>query len=122
MESRNKNMQLKKNGTARASHVADLPVVMSALASELRRSILIDLTHGPADVSTIAENVDAQMSLVSRNLSQLRDAGLVISRKDARHRIYEIAEGVEIGLTRRQITISVLAGDGQRVILEMKRR
>jgi DNA-binding transcriptional ArsR family regulator len=66
------------------------PDVFAALASPVRRDLLRLLLSGPAPVNTLAGHFDMRRPSVSEHLKVLREAGLVVERRQGRHRLYEL--------------------------------
>lgn len=64
---------------------------LRALTEPSRLELLkVLMRSGPADVGAIASHLPQDRSVVSRHLKLLSDAGIVRSRRDGRHRIYEV--------------------------------
>jgi DNA-binding transcriptional ArsR family regulator len=66
------------------------PDVFAALASPVRRDLLRLLLSGPTPVNTLAAEFDMRRPSVSEHLKVLRDAGLVVERRNGRQRLYEL--------------------------------
>jgi DNA-binding transcriptional ArsR family regulator len=65
--------------------------VMKALSEPTRAKILKFLMlNGRSDISTIAEHLPQDRSVISRHLNMMAEAGIVISEKETRHRFYTI--------------------------------
>ena len=64
--------------------------VFRALADPSRRRILDRLLRGDASVNELAEDFPTSRPAVSRHLRVLRDATLVVERREGRQRIYSI--------------------------------
>jgi DNA-binding transcriptional ArsR family regulator len=64
--------------------------IWSALADSHRRAILDALREEPCPVGELAEGLGLSQPATSKHLRVLRDAGLVLVRKQAQQRIYEI--------------------------------
>jgi len=62
-----------------------------ALASEPRRRILNHLAGGPMTVGEIATQFDMALPSISKHLSVLKEAGLVVEQKRGQYVIYSIA-------------------------------
>lgn len=62
--------------------------VFRALADPTRRAVYERLTRRELPVSRLARTTKVSQPAVSQHLAVLRDAGLVESRKDGRHRYY----------------------------------
>ena len=62
-----------------------------ALASEPRRRILNHLAGGPMTVGEIAAQFDMALPSISKHLSVLKEAGLVIEQKRGAFVLYSIA-------------------------------
>lgn len=65
--------------------------VFAALAHPTRRQILQDLKAGELSAGDIAARFDAAAPTISRHLSVLRGAGLVVERRDANRILYSLA-------------------------------
>jgi DNA-binding transcriptional ArsR family regulator len=63
-----------------------LSVVFAALADPTRRAILSRLAAGDADVSEIMKPFDLRQPTISKHLSVLERAGLVVRNRDAQRR------------------------------------
>jgi len=63
---------------------------MRALADESRRTLLEALTGGPASAGELAALLPIARPGVSRHLRVLREAGLVVVRKEAQRRVYAL--------------------------------
>jgi DNA-binding transcriptional ArsR family regulator len=65
--------------------------VIKALTEPTRAQILKYLMlNGRSDISTIAESLPQDRSVISRHLNMLAEAGIVIAEKETRHRFYTI--------------------------------
>jgi DNA-binding transcriptional ArsR family regulator len=64
--------------------------VLAALADPTRRRILELLAEGELVAGDLAGEFAVSRPAVSRHLRILRDAGLVRSRVDGQHRVYEL--------------------------------
>jgi len=67
-----------------------METVMRALADESRRTLLEALTGGPASAGELAALLPIARPGVSRHLRVLREAGLVVVRKEAQRRVYAL--------------------------------
>ncbi|NNE82433.1 MAG: winged helix-turn-helix transcriptional regulator [Alphaproteobacteria bacterium] len=65
--------------------------VFKALASEPRRRILNHLSGGPMTVGEIAEKFDMTLPSISKHLSILKEADLLIEQKRGQFVLYSIA-------------------------------
>src|SRR5688572_3977814 len=74
--------------------------VFRALADGTRRSILRMLRDGPLTSGAIADRFDSSWPTISRHLSVLRDAGLVVARRDGQEIVYELDTSVFQDLVR----------------------
>jgi ArsR family transcriptional regulator, arsenate/arsenite/antimonite-responsive transcriptional repressor len=61
-----------------------------ALADPTRREILTLLRKGPRTSGEIAEKFDTAWPTISRHLSVLRDAGLILSERHGQQIVYEL--------------------------------
>ena len=64
--------------------------VFRALADPTRREILELLRRGPRTSGEIAEEFSTSWATVSRHLSVLRDADLILAERDGQHIVYEL--------------------------------
>jgi DNA-binding transcriptional ArsR family regulator len=68
---------------------------MSALGDDTRRAIFELLADGPRPVGELARQLPVTRPAVSQHLKVLKDAGLVIDRKEGTRRLYQLnPEGV----------------------------
>jgi DNA-binding transcriptional ArsR family regulator len=65
-------------------------LVLDALGDWTRRQILEALRGGPQSVSELAARMPVSRPAVSQHLRVLKDAGLVVDRKDGTRRIYSV--------------------------------
>jgi DNA-binding transcriptional ArsR family regulator len=70
--------------------VAELDVVLSAVADRSRRVLVQRLVHGPATTGQLAELLPMSRPAVSQHLRLLQDAGLIRTTIVGRHRWHEL--------------------------------
>jgi len=73
-----------------------VPDVLSTAAEPTRRRILQLLASGPHTVNDLAANFTVSRSAISQHLGVLAEVGLVVNRKEGRHRFYSV---VPAGMT-----------------------
>jgi ArsR family transcriptional regulator len=62
-----------------------------AMGNPLRMEIVHLLRNGPMNVNDIASAVDQRQATVSRNLTILRNAGIVVTQRDGNNIMYQVA-------------------------------
>jgi DNA-binding transcriptional ArsR family regulator len=67
-----------------------LDLIWSALADPHRRAMLDALRDGPCPVGELAGALGLSQPMTSKHLRVLRNAGLVLVRKQAQQRIYAV--------------------------------
>ena len=65
-------------------------VVLDALGDPTRRQIFDALRRGPQSVGELAGGLPVSRPAVSQHLRVLKDAGLVVDRKDGTRRVYRV--------------------------------
>ena len=70
---------------------ASAALTLRALANETRLQIVLMLLGGEASVGTIERELGLRQPNLSQQLGDLRDAGLVISRRESRSVLYSLA-------------------------------
>jgi DNA-binding transcriptional ArsR family regulator len=65
-------------------------VLLDALGDWTRRQIFDALRRGPRSVGELAADMPVSRPAVSQHLRVLKDAGLVLDRKDGTRRVYSI--------------------------------
>ncbi|WP_440102554.1 ArsR/SmtB family transcription factor [Streptosporangium sp. H16] len=70
----------------------DLDDVLRAIAEPRRRAILRLVATQELPAGRIAEHFDVTRSAVSQHLQVLKDAGLILERRDGTRRIYRASE------------------------------
>ncbi|MDN4643359.1 ArsR/SmtB family transcription factor [Arthrobacter sp. PsM3] len=73
------------------------------LAEPTRLHLLWQLSNGPKTVTELADASGAPRTVVSQHLAKLRLSGLVDTRKDGRHVIYNLHDGHLVRLIRETI-------------------
>ena len=71
---------------------------LDVLADPTRRRIFERLRGGPLAVGELADGLPVSRPAVSQHLRVLKEAGLVVDRKDGARRLYEVAPDGLIGL------------------------
>lgn len=64
--------------------------VFRALSDPTRREILELLRDGPRTSGEIADKFSTSWATVSRHLSVLKDAGLILAERNGQHVVYEL--------------------------------
>jgi DNA-binding transcriptional ArsR family regulator len=64
--------------------------VFHAIADPTRRELLDRLAGGEQPVGRLAARIDMTLSAVSQHLRLLREAGLVVDRREGRERLYRL--------------------------------
>jgi DNA-binding transcriptional ArsR family regulator len=70
--------------------VTNIAAAMTALGDPTRQAILERLAAGPLAVGELAAELPVTRPAVSQHLKVLKDAGLVIDRKDGTRRLYQL--------------------------------
>ena len=63
---------------------------IAALGDHTRRAVFELLADGPTSVGAVAERLPVSRPAVSQHLKVLKEAGLVVARKDGTRRLYEV--------------------------------
>jgi ArsR family transcriptional regulator, lead/cadmium/zinc/bismuth-responsive transcriptional repressor len=66
--------------------------MLRAIADEGRLRLVEILSRGETCVGDIAETMGERTSTISERLRRLRDAGLVVSRRQGKHKYYSVAD------------------------------
>jgi len=78
-----------------------------AMGNPLRMEIVHLLRSGPLNVNDIASTVEQHQATVSRNLTILRNAGIVVTQRDGNNNLYQVANPklVEVCDLMREVLI-----------------
>jgi DNA-binding transcriptional ArsR family regulator len=87
-----------------------------ALADQTRREILTMLRSGPRTSGEIASRFDSTWPTISRHLSVLRDAGLVLTQRKGQEIYYELNTSVFQDLVQHLLEWGRPATGGRRRI------
>ena len=71
---------------------------LDVLGDRTRREIFERLRGGPRAVGELADGLPVSRPAVSQHLRVLKDAGLVVDRKDGTRRLYEVSPDGLVGL------------------------
>lgn len=74
-------------------HAGEAAALLKALASEQRLLVLCCLLEGPRSVGDINDRVLLSQSALSQHLAVLREAGLVMTERQAQTILYALAPG-----------------------------
>jgi DNA-binding transcriptional ArsR family regulator len=66
---------------------------LTALGDPTRRAIFERLAAGPLPVGELADGLPVSRPAVSQHLKVLKDAGLVVDRRDGTRRLYQLDPG-----------------------------
>lgn len=78
---------------------------LAVLADPTRLTVLEVLLDGPRNVTQINQQVGIAQNLLSHHLRVLREAELVVSRRDGKAVQYALAPGVEFGRNHSAINL-----------------
>jgi DNA-binding transcriptional ArsR family regulator len=70
--------------------VATYQDTLTALADPTRRSVFEHLASGPRAVSELAQGFSVSRPAVSQHLRVLKEAGLVVDRRDGTRHVYQV--------------------------------
>jgi len=96
---------------------ARFAAVLAAVASEKRRSILLELTRGPMDKRALAEATGFTISSVTHHLKPLCRLSLVRVDRKGPPRSYRLGRYASAIVGREKAILNVLAPDGVGVTL-----
>lgn len=74
-------------------HATEAAAFLKALANDQRLLVLCALLDGALSVGEINERVPLSQSALSQHLGVLRDAGLVVTKRQSQTIYYEMAQG-----------------------------
>src|SRR5690606_18792321 len=83
-------MMTPENLAAMREHAGDAAALMKSLANKNRLMILCTLVDGEMSVSELNERVPLSQSALSQHLASLREAELVVTRKEAQSVYYRL--------------------------------
>jgi ArsR family transcriptional regulator len=83
----------------------DCATKLAVLADPTRLAVLEVLLDGPRNVKEINEHVKIAQNLLSHHLRVLREAELVISRREGKAVRYALASGVDVGKSHDAINL-----------------
>src|SRR5262245_41603645 len=78
---------------------------LAVLADPTRLAVVEVLMSGSRNVHEINQHIRVAQNLLSHHLRVLRDAGLVSSCRNGKAVKYALADGVEMGTSRRAINL-----------------
>ena len=84
---------------------SDCATKLAVLADPTRLAVLEVLLDGPRNVKEINRHVGIAQNLLSHHLRVLREAELVVSRRDGKAVRYSLARGVELGKSHDGINL-----------------
>jgi DNA-binding transcriptional ArsR family regulator len=94
---------------------------LAVLADPTRLAVVEVLLCGPSNVKDINRRIGIAQNLLSHHLRVLREAGLVSASRDGKAVKYELAEGVEMGPSRKAINLGCCSLTFQNIDTRKKR-
>lgn len=79
-------------------HAGEAAQLLRSLAHPARLMVLCRLVEGEASVSELQAQGSLSMSALSQHLAVLREAGLVLTRRDAQTIFYSLADSPALGV------------------------
>lgn len=80
----------------------DAVALLRLVSEKTRHSLLDTLRNGEKNVGQLVEALHDEQSNVSHHLGTLREAGLVLARREGRSQVYRLADG-EIAKVLEQV-------------------
>ena len=96
--------------------MADLTVVV---AGGVRLEILKSLLLASKDVTSLANDLELELSMVSHNLRILRDNGLVRVQRRKQKRIYHLTDRVRGSRSGEFMQLSISSEPGESVVFQL---
>ena len=96
--------------------MADLTVVV---AGGIRLEILKSLLLASRDVTSLADELELEVSMVSHNLRILRDNGLVKAQRRKQKRIYHLTDRVRDSRNGEFVQLSIRSEQGEAVVFHL---
>lgn len=96
--------------------MADLTVVV---AGGIRLEILKSLLLASRDVTSLADDLELEVSLVSHNLRILRNNGLVKAQRRKQKRIYHLTDRVRGSRNGEFVHLSICSEQGESVVFQL---
>ncbi len=93
--------------------------IVSIAGWRLAREVLVAVVHRARSVGALADDIELDMSGVSRCLRLLLRAGLLAYRQEGRRHVYAPGPRMAAARTRGGLVLTLTAGTGARVILEI---
>lgn len=88
------------DAAAMAGHAAAAAALLKSMSHPARLQVLCRLVEGEASVSQLQALGSLSMSALSQHLAVLREAGIVVTRRDAQTIWYALAESPALGVLR----------------------
>jgi ArsR family transcriptional regulator, virulence genes transcriptional regulator len=81
-------------------HAGVAAAVLKALAHRARLLVMCRLVDGETSVGVLQQVTGLSMSAISQHLSILREAGLVVTRRQSQNVFYSLTNGPALGVMR----------------------
>ncbi len=94
-----------------------LAPLLTLLASEVRREILITLARGPKDRRTLAEELGLSVSAVGHHLGRLRERELVAVKRVGPRQVFRLGRRATVIVGRRQAILNASTRQGSQITL-----
>ena len=94
-----------------------LAPLLTLLASEVRREILITLARGPKDRRTLAKEMGLSVSAVSHHLRRLCERELVAVKRVGPRQVFRLGRQATVIVGRRKAILNVSTRQGSQITL-----
>ncbi len=97
-----------------------LPELLTLLASQTRREILVELARKPQDRRTLAEALDVSVPAVTHHLRRLLAHDLVAAERLGRRNVYRMGRRATLILGRQKAILNVSTPEGSEATLSFQ--
>ena len=97
----------------------ELRNLCALMANDLRQAILVQLTGGPLDVSTLAMKLGVSVTWVSHNLKRLLDEDVVHVEAEGQRRIYGLSPTVRADCHKGSIVLELTTSAGASLVIRL---
>ena len=106
-----------ENGSGHASPCAHARKLCKLLSSRVSLEILVQLAHDEKDVSRVAQDLELDVTTISRGLKALHGSALLEVTRIKSHHLYRLASGVKVKLNGVNVYLTAKTADGAKLVL-----
>ena len=108
-----------EEGSGHSSVCPSVRKLLKVLSSDISLDVLVQLTRGAGDVTSVADAVEFDIVATSHCLKTLHSYSIVEVKREKQRHIYSLGPGVKVSLNGENFYVSARTSDGAKIVLRV---